>query len=78
MLSKERLVPYERNVDGPQFIINKYNENILFCEAMYPVLDYFEVLLRTDHQLSFGIVINQSDSIEWLTPKILQVPVGWI
>ena len=26
--------------------INKYNENVLLCEAMYPALHYFEILLR--------------------------------
>ena len=31
-----------------------------------------------EHQLPLGIVINQSESIEWITPKIVQIPVGWI
>lgn len=31
-----------------------------------------------EHELPLGIVINQSDSIEWITPKIVQIPVGWI
>ncbi len=31
-----------------------------------------------DHQLPFGMVINQSVSIEWVTPQIVQIPVGWI
>jgi predicted AAA+ superfamily ATPase len=31
-----------------------------------------------EHQLPFGMVINQSSSVEWLSPKIVQVPVGWI
>ncbi len=28
--------------------------------------------------LPFGILINQSESIEWLTDNILQVPVGFL
>lgn len=31
-----------------------------------------------EHNLPLGIVINQSESIEWVTPKIVQIPVGWI
>jgi uncharacterized protein len=31
-----------------------------------------------EHHLDFGLLINQSDSIEWLTPSILQIPVGWL
>ncbi len=31
-----------------------------------------------EHQLPFGMLINQSDKIEWLTPKIVQMPVGWL
>ena len=31
-----------------------------------------------EHNLSFGMVINQSDQIEWLTPSIIQIPVGWL
>jgi len=31
-----------------------------------------------EHHLPLGIVINQSTSIEWITPKIVQIPVGWI
>jgi hypothetical protein len=31
-----------------------------------------------EHHLSFGMVINQSKSVEWLTPEIVQVPVGWL
>lgn len=31
-----------------------------------------------EHKSSFGIVINQSDSIEWITSKIVQIPVGWV
>ncbi len=29
-------------------------------------------------KLPFGIVINQSDELRWLTPTILQLPVGWL
>lgn len=31
-----------------------------------------------EHSLPFGLVINQSDSPEWLTPKIYQLPIGWL
>ena len=31
-----------------------------------------------EHNLPFGMVINQSASVEWLTPKIVQIPVGWL
>lgn len=31
-----------------------------------------------DHGLPFGILINQSDVMEWLTPCIVQVPVGYL
>lgn len=31
-----------------------------------------------EHQLTFGIVINQSEHVEWLTPTIIQIPVGWL
>lgn len=31
-----------------------------------------------DYNLPFGMVINQSSSIEWLSPNIVQIPVGWI
>lgn len=31
-----------------------------------------------EHKLPLGIVINQSDSIEWITPQIVQIPVGWL
>ncbi len=31
-----------------------------------------------EHQLPFGLVINQSKTTEWLTSKIMQVPAGWI
>lgn len=31
-----------------------------------------------EHNLPLGMVINQSESIEWITPKIVQIPVGWI
>jgi predicted AAA+ superfamily ATPase len=31
-----------------------------------------------EHQLPFGMVINQSSSVEWLSPQIVQIPVGWI
>ncbi len=28
--------------------------------------------------LPFGIVINQAERPQWLTPKIIQIPIGWI
>lgn len=31
-----------------------------------------------EHQLPFGCVINQSEVVEWLTPSIVQIPVGWL
>jgi predicted AAA+ superfamily ATPase len=31
-----------------------------------------------DNGLNLGIIINQASSIEWLTPKIIQIPVGYI
>lgn len=44
--SKERLIPYGGKNKDVQAIIQKYNNNILLCEAMYPALHYFEILLR--------------------------------
>lgn len=31
-----------------------------------------------EHNLPLGMVINQSDNVEWITSKIVQIPVGWI
>jgi len=31
-----------------------------------------------DNKLPLGMVINQSEKIEWITQEIVQVPVGWI
>jgi len=31
-----------------------------------------------DNNLEMGMVINQSENIEWLTPEIVQVPVAWL
>jgi predicted AAA+ superfamily ATPase len=31
-----------------------------------------------EHQLPFGMVINQSETVEWLTDKIVQIPVGYL
>lgn len=31
-----------------------------------------------ENGLAFGMVINQSESVVWLTPSIIQVPVGWL
>lgn len=71
ILSKERIVPYGRNGDNPLSIINKYNENILLCEAMYPALHYFEVLLRNHINFTIEKLFNEG----WLLnlPKKLQL-----
>lgn len=31
-----------------------------------------------EHHLPFGMVINQSEQVTWLTDKIIQIPVGWL
>jgi len=31
-----------------------------------------------EQQLPYGIIINQADRIEWLTEKIIQIPVGYL
>jgi len=31
-----------------------------------------------DNNLPMGMVINQCEYVEWLTPEIMQVPVGWL
>jgi len=31
-----------------------------------------------ENNLKFGIIINQASNIEWITPQILQIPVGYI
>ena len=31
-----------------------------------------------DNKLPMGMLINQSDRVEWITPEIVQVPVGWL
>jgi len=31
-----------------------------------------------DNKLPLGMVINQSEKIEWITQEIVQVPVGWL
>jgi len=31
-----------------------------------------------DHKLPFGLLINQSEEVRWLTENILQLPVGWL
>ena len=31
-----------------------------------------------EHHLPFGMVINQSNQTEWLTSKIMQIPIGWL
>lgn len=31
-----------------------------------------------DNQLPMGMLINQSEQVEWITPEIVQVPAGWL
>ena len=31
-----------------------------------------------EHNLPFGILVNQAENIEWLTPDIVQIPAGWL
>ena len=31
-----------------------------------------------EHKLPYGMIINQADSIEWLTDNIIQIPVGYL
>jgi uncharacterized protein len=31
-----------------------------------------------DNKLPMGMIINQSEQVEWITPEIVQVPVGWL
>jgi predicted AAA+ superfamily ATPase len=31
-----------------------------------------------EHDLPFGVIINQADRIEWLTPRIIQIPAGYL
>jgi predicted AAA+ superfamily ATPase len=31
-----------------------------------------------EHELPFGLLINQSDQPQWLSPHIYQLPVGWL
>jgi predicted AAA+ superfamily ATPase len=31
-----------------------------------------------ENRLDFGVVINQSDEVLWLTDEIVQIPVGWL
>jgi hypothetical protein len=59
VLSKERLVSYGENENNAEIIIKKYNENVLLCEAMYPALHYFEVLLRNHMNFTIGKLYNE-------------------
>lgn len=34
--------------------------------------------VQTRADCPFGLLINQSDKAEWLTPEIFQLPVGWL
>lgn len=31
-----------------------------------------------DHNTTFGVLINQAEKVEWLTPSIIQIPAGWL
>ena len=31
-----------------------------------------------EHDLPFGLLINQGDRAEWITPEVFQLPVGWV
>jgi len=31
-----------------------------------------------EHKIPFGLVINQSETTQWSTEKIFQLPVGWL
>ena len=31
-----------------------------------------------DNDPPMGMLINQSEQVEWITPEIVQVPVGWL
>jgi len=43
------------------------------AKQLFALSDFIE-----EHQLPFGLVINQSKTTEWLTSKIIQIPAGWI
>ena len=71
ILSKERLIPYGKDSEDSQYIFNRYNENILISEAMYPALHYFEVLLRNHINATIGKLFKE----DWLlnVPRELQL-----
>lgn len=31
-----------------------------------------------EHQLPFGVLINQADTVEWITPEVVQIPAGFL
>ena len=31
-----------------------------------------------NNKLPMGMLINQSDQVEWITPEVVQIPVGWL
>ncbi|MEM7494655.1 MAG: ATP-binding protein [Myxococcota bacterium] len=49
------------------------------CGARPPMRS-LQTLVRfvRDHRLPFGVLVNQSDRVEWLTPQVVQIPVGWL
>jgi len=54
---------------------------IVWLHVIYPRKVEFNVERYSDvcaSLLHVGIVINQAEKLEWLTPTILQVSVGWI
>lgn len=32
----------------------------------------------SEHHLAFGLLINQGDRAEWISPHIFQLPIGWL
>jgi len=31
-----------------------------------------------DNGLPMGLLVNQGKQVEWITPEVVQVPVGWL
>ena len=60
-------------LDGPFGVLPievKYGQSIKLNELRS--LDQFVI----EHNLPFGIVVNQANSVEWINPRLIQVPVG--
>lgn len=75
---------YYRTRNGAEIdLILEGNFGILPIEIKYGVNTPMKQLKTLsefvkDHQLPFGMLINQADRIEWLTPEIVQVPVNFL